>query len=85
MGISGNKWENKVQNGDGHNTNSGERGNKDKVRLLPYILIPSLAILTPLSGVGIYELYKYIKSKNIKENKCLVSNSKKSLQKPSQC
>lgn len=85
MGSGKNKRESEIQNGDGYNTNSGERGNKGKVRLLPYILIPSLAILTPLSGICIYKLYKYIKSKNIKENKCLVSNSKKTLQKPSQC
>lgn len=76
MGSVKNKRENEIQNGG---------GNKDKVRLLPYILIPSLAILTPLGGLGVYKLFKHIKSKNIKENKCLVSNSKKSLQKPSQC
>ena len=85
MGSGKNKRENEIQDGDGHNTNSGERGNKDKVRLLPYILIPSLAILTPLGGLGVYKLFKHIKSKNIKENKCLISNSKKTLQKPSQC
>ena len=50
--------------------------------LLPIILVSS-AVLVALGSVGIYKLYKYVKSE--KENKCLVPNSKKPLQKASQC
>jgi len=49
---------------------------------LPIVLVSSV-VLAPLGTFGIYKLYKYVKSK--KENKCLALNSKKPLQKVSQC
>ena len=55
---------------------------KKRMPLLPIISVSS-AVLVALGSFGIYKLCNYLKY--TKENKCLVSNSQKPLQKASQC